>query len=529
MAKAKSRRAAVRVKRKASAAKRAASQAAARAPGRSTKPSAKKARGPKKAIAKKRSLAAAEARAARTAKKADKRSRKVVALRRKPAANGNGLPKPSGKPFGQAGKALDGVRILDFTHVQSGPTCTQLLAWMGADVIKVERPGVGDITRGQLVDVKGADSLYFTMLNHNKRSITIDSKHPQGKRVLNELIKTCDVLVENFAPGALDRMGLTWEHIHKLNPRMIVASVKGFGPGPYEDCKVYENVAQCTGGSASTTGFLDGPPLVTGAQIGDSGTGLHLALGIVSALYQRTRTGRGQKVLAAMQDGVLNLCRVKLRDQQRLKAGPLAEYSQYGQGIAFGSTVPRAGNDSGGGQPGWIIKCKGWENDPNAYIYFITQAPVWEAICDVIGEPTWKTDPEYATPRARLPKLKAIFDRIEQWTMTKTKFEAMDILNQYDIPCGPILSMEELAADESLRKTGTVVEVDHPVRGKYLSVGNPIKMSDSISEVTRSPLLGEHTDEILTKVLGFDKKAVAEIKASGALSAPEKEGKPKAA
>ena len=199
--------------------------------------------------------------------------------------------------MGQAGKALDGVRILDFTHVQSGPTCTQLLAYMGADVIKVERPGVGDITRGQLRDVKGADSLYFTMLNGNKRSITIDSKHPKGKEILERLIKHCDVLVENFAPGALDRMGLTWEYIHKTNPRMIVASVKGFGPGPYEDCKVYENVAQCAGGSASTTGFREGPPLVTGAQIGDSGTGLHLAFGIVSALYQRNRTGRGQKVL----------------------------------------------------------------------------------------------------------------------------------------------------------------------------------------------------------------------------------------
>jgi formyl-CoA transferase len=446
----------------------------------------------------------------------------------KKASNGKAkpaLPGPSKKPFGQAGKALDGVRILDFTHVQSGPTCTQLLAWFGADVIKVERPGVGDITRGQLVDVKGADSLYFTMLNHNKRSITIDSKHAQGKRVLNELIKKCDVLVENFAPGALDRMGLTWEHIHKLNPRMIVASVKGFGPGPYEDCKVYENVAQCTGGAASTTGFRDGVPLVTGAQIGDSGTGLHLALGIVAALYQRNRTGRGQRVLAAMQDGVLNLCRVKLRDQQRLAHGPLTEYSQYGEGVPFGDATPRAGNDSGGGQPGRILKCKGWEQDPNAYIYFITQAPVWGAICDVIGEPTWKTDPEYASPKARLPKLNQIFERIEAWTMGKTKFEAMEILNEFDIPCGPILSMKEIAEDESLRKTGTVVEVDHPVRGTYLTVGNPIKMSDSISEVKRSPLLGEHTDEVLSKVLGFDKKTIAEIKNSGALSAPEKEGK----
>src|SRR5262245_49614889 len=245
------------------------------------------------------------------AKPAKKKVVKLVAKK-----NGNGLPRPSSKPWGQAGKALEGVKILDFTHVQSGPTCTQLLGYMGADVIKVERPGVGDITRTQLRDVKGQESLYFTMLNGNKRSITIDSKHAKGREILDRLIKHCDVLVENFAPGALDRMGLTWEHIHKTNPRMIVASVKGFGPGPYEDCKVYENVAQCAGGSASTTGFREGPPLVTGAQIGDSGTGLHLAFGIVSALYQRVRTGRGQRVLCAMQDGVLNLARVKLRDQQ---------------------------------------------------------------------------------------------------------------------------------------------------------------------------------------------------------------------
>jgi formyl-CoA transferase len=438
-----------------------------------------------------------------------------------------GLPPPSAAPFGAAGKALDGVRILDFTHVQSGPTCTQLLGYMGADCIKVERPGAGDVTRGQLRDVKGADSLYFTMLNGNKRSITIDSKHPKGKEILDRLIKHCDVLVENFAPGALDRMGLTWEHIHKLNPRMIVASVKGFGPGPYEDCKVYENVAQCAGGAASTTGFREGPPLVTGAQIGDSGTGLHLAFGIVSALYQRMRTGRGQRVLCAMQDGVLNLARVKLRDQQRLKHGPLSEYSQYGEGVPFGQAVPRAGNDSGGGQPGWILKCKGWETDPDAYIYFITQAPVWAEICDLIGKPEWKTDPDYATPPARLPRLRHIFDTIEEWTKTKTKFEVMNECNKVDIPVGPILSMKEIAEEKSLRDTGTVVEVDHPGRGKYLTVGNPVKMSDSITEVKRSPLLGEHTEEILTKVLGYTAQELAEIKSSGAITAPEK--KPAAA
>jgi formyl-CoA transferase len=415
------------------------------------------------------------------------------------------------------GKALDGVKVLDFTHVQSGPTCTQLLAWFGADVIKVERPGAGDVTRGQLRDVPGADSLYFTMLNHNKRSITIDAKNAVGKELIEGLMKTCDVLVENFGPGVLDRMGFTWERIQEINPRLIYASIKGFGPGPYEDCKVYENVAQCTGGSASTTGFREGPPLVTGAQIGDSGTGLHLCLGIVTALYQRTMTNKGQRVTVAMQDGVLNLCRVKLRDQQRLKSGPLTEYSQYGQSIPFGEATPRAGNDSGGGQPGWILKCKGWETDPNAYIYFITQAPVWAEICKVIGEEGWITHPDYAKPDARLPRLKQIFDRIEAWTMSKTKFEAMDILNQYDIPCGPILSMKELAEEKSLRETGTVVEVDHPTRGKYLSVGNPIKLSASPSDVVRSPLLGEHTEEIMRQVLRYDGKRVAEVKASGAV------------
>jgi formyl-CoA transferase len=474
-------------------------------------------------------VAKARSRAAKTKPIAKTSSKKVVKLMKKSAANGNGLPRPSSKAWGQAGRALDGVRILDFTHVQSGPTCTQLLAYMGADVIKVERPGVGDITRGQLRDVKGADSLYFTMLNGSKRSITIDSKNPKGKEILDRLIRHCDVLVENFAPGALDRMGLTWEHIHKLNPRMIVASVKGFGPGPYEDCKVYENVAQCAGGAASTTGFREGPPLVTGAQIGDSGTGLHLGLGIVSALYQRVRTGRGQRVLAAMQDGVLNLCRVKLRDQQRLAHGPLTEYRQYGEGVPFGAAVPRAGNDSGGGQPGWILKCKGWEKDPDAYIYFITQAPIWGAICDVIGKPEWKTDPDYATPPARLPRLREIFHTIEKWTETKTKFEAMEILNKYDIPCGPILSMKEIADDQSLRTTGTVVEVDHPTRGKYLTVGNPIKLSDSPADVRRSPLLGEHTEEILRKVLGYSEKELAEIKSSGAITAPDKPAKAEAA
>ena len=414
-------------------------------------------------------------------------------------------------------EALKGVKVLDMTHVQSGPTCTQLLAWFGADVVKVERPGVGDATRGQLRDVPEADSLYFTMLNSNKRSITLNPKKPEGAKIFAQLIKECDVMVENFAPGALDRMGFTWEKIQELNPRMIYASVKGFGPGKYEECKVYENVAQCAGGSASTTGMLGEVPLVTGAQIGDSGTGLHLALGIVTALFHREKSGKGQKVSAAMQDGVLNLCRVKLRDQQRLERGPLKEYSQYGEDIPFGDSTPRAGNDSGGGQPGRILKCKGWETDPNAYTYFITQAAVWEKVCDVIGKPEWEEDENYSTPEKRLPRLNNIFDTIESWTKTKTKFEVMEICNPLDIPVGPILSMKEIAEDPGLRETGTVVEVDHPVRGKYLTVGNPIKLSDSPAEVKRSPLLGEHTDEILKEFCNMSDEEIKAVREAGAV------------
>ncbi len=409
---------------------------------------------------------------------------------------------------------LEGIRIIDFTHVQAGPACTQLLGFYGADVIKVERPGSGDVTRSQLRDIPGADALYFTMLNGNKRSLTLDTKTNEGKEVLAAMIKTSDVLVENFGPGALDRMGFGWERIQALNPKMIMASVKGFSEGhSYEDLKVYENVAQCAGGAASTTGFWDGPPTVSAAALGDSNTGMHLAIGILTALMQREKTGKGQKVSCSMQDAVLNLCRVKLRDQQRLdKVGYLEEYPQYPHGT-FSDVVPRGGNAGGGGQPGWVLKCKGWETDPNAYIYFTIQGHAWEPITKAIGKPEWANDPAYMTAQARQDKIFDIFTTIEEWLQDKTKFEAVDILRKYDIPCAPVFSMRELADSPDLRKSGSIVEVDHKVRGKYLTIGSPIKFSDLEIEVRPSPVLGEHTDEVL-RDLGYGKQDIARLHAA---------------
>jgi formyl-CoA transferase len=398
---------------------------------------------------------------------------------------------------------LSGIKVIDFTGVQAGPACTQQMAWMGADVLKVERTTGGDVTRHQLRDIPDADALYFTTLNSNKRSLAINTKSPEGLAVMEKLIREADVLVENFAPGALDRMGLSWEHIHELNPGLVFGSVKGFNDeSPWNDLKVYENVAQAAGGAASTTGFWDGPPTISGAALGDSNTGMHLLIGILSALLQRKQTGQGQKVSVSMQDAVLNLCRVKLRDQQRLeRVGHLEEYPQYPDG-EFGEAVPRGGNAGGGGQPGWVLKCKGWETDPNAYIYFTIQEQNW----------AHTADPAYATAAARQPHIFDIFAEIEKWLADKTKYEAVDILRKYEIPCAPVLSMKEIAYDPALRKSGTIVEVQQNKGGRdtYLTVGSPVKFSSFEPDIKGAPLLGEHTDEVLAE-LGYRAEEIAEM------------------
>jgi formyl-CoA transferase len=398
--------------------------------------------------------------------------------------------------------SLAGIRVLDLTHVQAGPVCTQMLAWLGADVVKVEPPGRGDVTRLQLRDIRGVDSLYFTMLNSNKRSLTLNLKTDQGKRILTQLVEKSDVLVQNFAPGVLERLGFSWERLHAINPRLIYGSIKGFGSGRYELAKAYETIAQAMGGSMATTGFEDGPPTSTGAQIGDSGTAVHLVAALLAALYQRTHTGRGQRVEVAMQHSVLNLCRVKIRDHQRLARGPLAEYPNE----SFGAVVPRSGNSSGGGQPGSALRCR--PGGPNDFVYVILQPQGWGPLAELIGRRDLADDPRFATPEARLSRLDEVFQIVEDWTSRYEKWEVFEQLSAIDVPCGPILDTAELVSDESLRANGMIVDVDHPERGSYLTVGSPLRLSDSPVQVRRSPLLGEHTTEVLRDVLGLDSSEI---------------------
>jgi formyl-CoA transferase len=321
------------------------------------------------------------------------------------------------------------------------------------------------------------------------------------------------VVVENFGPGVLDRLGFPWETIQTVNPRAIYASIKGFGSyGPNKDFKAYEPIAQAMGGSMSTTGMFDGPPVVTGAQIGDSGTGLHLALGILAALLHREQTGKGQYVECAMMDCVMNLVRVKWRDHQRIERGPLPEFSIQ----EFEDFAPRAGNDSGGGQLGNCIRCKpGGIND---YLYIVVQEHVWEAIATRVGGEELVNDPRFREIGVRRRNQGEMWEILNDFASRYTKRELMKILNELNVPCGPVMSTGDLADDDHVRGREMYVELDHPERGPYWNLGCPIKLSDSPAVITRSPLLGEHTDEVLDGVLGYGADEIAEMKQAGAFT-----------
>ena len=421
---------------------------------------------------------------------------------------------------------LSGIKVVDFTEVQSGPSCTQMLAWLGADVIKIERPGVGDATRKELQFNPDLPSYYYLQLNSDKKSLTLDAKTPDGKEILTKLIKEADIFVENLHPGAMDKLGFSWEEDHKLNPKCIYGTIKGFPvSSKYANLKAYEPIAQVTAAAASTTGWFEGPdniPTQSGAALGDSNTGMHLLIGLLAALCQREKTGEGVYVYQSMHNACLNLCRIKTRDQLTLdKIGYLTQFPQYPNG-KFGDCVPRGGNIEGGGVLGWTYKCKPAGDmdsavDANNYVYVILQrgAKDFELFCQATGFTDWLTNPDFNTADARDRHKQEIYKRIGEWCADKTKFEVTEILGKAGVPVGPVLSTKEIMSDESLYDGNTLVKINQGGEiGEFVTVGCPFTMSNYQPTYGPAPALGQNTEEVLAS-LGYTQEQMAEFAKNG--------------
>src|SRR5437870_1850304 len=394
-------------------------------------------------------------------------------------------------------KALAGIRIIDMTHNQAGPACAQILAFLGADVIKLEEPKGGDVARRNMRDIKDSDSLFFLLFNANKRSLTLNLKTDEGKRLFKEVIAKADVLLENFGPGALDRLGLGYEALAKINPRLIYATIKGFGTyGPYRDFKSYEPIAQAMGGAMSITGFPESPPTFVVPAIGDSGPGMHMAIGFIAALQQRHATGKGQHVEVSMQDAVVNIIRVSLRDHQR-----------------SGRPMPRRGNHMGKVVPSTVYPCA--PGGPNDYVFITAQPQMWRTFTEAIGRPELAEDPRFDGEAARWENRAALNAIVEEWTRGRTKHEAMRLLGEAGVPCGAVQDTGEVLADPHLKAREMIVDVDYPNRGTYKTVGCPVKLSQSPVTVTRPPLLGEHTGEVLGELCDVDPDEVKRLREGG--------------
>ncbi len=416
---------------------------------------------------------------------------------------------------------LQGIKVVDFTNVQSGPSCTQMLAWLGAEVIKIERPGTGDATRNELQFDPNEPSYYFLQLNSDKKSLSLDAATPDGKAILTKLIEGADIFVENLHPGAMDKLGFSWEVVHKINPRCIYGTIKGFPvTSQYADLKAYEPVAQVTAGAASTTGWWEGPdniPTQSGAALGDSNTGMHLLIGLLAALLQREKTGEGSFVYQSMHNACLNLCRIKTRDQLTLdRIGYLTQFPQYPNG-KFGDFVPRSGNQEGSGVLGWTYKCKGWETDPNAYAYVILQrgAKDFEKACKALGFEDWLTNPDFNTADARDRHKQEIWARIQQFCIDKDKFEVTRLLSAAGVPVAPVLSTKEIMDDQSLYDGNTLVKIDQGGNiGTFVTVGCPFTISNYQPTYGPCPTLGGNNEEVLT-ALGYTPEQQAQFKANG--------------
>jgi formyl-CoA transferase len=389
--------------------------------------------------------------------------------------------------------------VLDLTQYEAGPSCTQMLAWLGAEVIKIEPPA-GEPGRTALSDKRGEDAWFFLLLNSCKKGVTLNLKAPRGRAMFEELVKRADVVVENMGPGAMDRLGLGYETLRRLNPRIIAASVKGFGSGgPYEEYKSFEWIAQAMGGAMSMTGWPDGPPTKAIGGLADTGAGLHTAIGILAAIIQRQATGVGQQIEVAQQEAVVNLLRIHLRDT-----------------YATGKPVPRQGNRSVNAAPSNLYRCR--PGGPNDYVFIhCASVEMWKTLTTIVGRPELGDDPRYADRRDRVQFIDEVDAMIEGWTEKRTKHEALEILAGAGVPCGAVLDSSEVLADPHLKARGMIVELEHPRRGPYPMPANPVRLSDSPTEVVRAPLLGEHNAEVYGTLLGYGDTELTALRRDGVI------------
>jgi formyl-CoA transferase len=405
---------------------------------------------------------------------------------------------------GNNGTALAGVRVLDLTQFEAGTSATETLAWLGAEVIKVENPAGGEQGRYASRDRPDADSYYFLLLNANKRSITCNLKSERGQALLRAMIPQADVFIENFAPGVIDRLGFGYDEVSRINPRIVYATIKGFGPGsPYENFLSFDMIAQATGGIMSITGEPDGRPIKPGTTVGDTGTGLHCAIGILAALYQCRQTGQGQLVQVAMQDAMTNYCRIAYATQARDNA----PCPRTGNQVVLGTTAP---SDS--------YRCKG--DGPNDYVYIYSSRAgnaQWERLLKVIGREDLLSDPRFATPQARADHVREVDAIVQGWCRDKGKYEVMETLGRAGVPAGAVMDTMELSEDPNLRAREIFVTVDHPVRGAFTMPGWPVKLSRSHVPVTPAPLLGADNEAVYGAWLGYTREQLADLKEEGVI------------